>query len=191
MYKEDKRTFQFLTKNLKVSANLLFTNLPQMFSFFFREKKLSRISLCRFFRGSNFREFAQNSRKSRKVLPAKVSSFKVVHGEANIDLYDENFRSFLRFSGQSFLKFPRFFQNNFYFQYLTLTGHFLPCWPLQCTFIRSLNSNCSYGRPFLECTPSGFSLKFQYIKNLLLFTWSDRQKDGEVRKADKICVMRI
>ena len=47
------------------------------FSYFFREKKLSRISFCRIFRGNNFREFAQNSRKSRKFLSAKVSSFKV------------------------------------------------------------------------------------------------------------------
>ena len=64
-------TFECWTKNLKNFANLLF------FKFFSREK-LSGISLCRIFRGNNFREFAQNSRKSRQFLSAKVSSFKVL-----------------------------------------------------------------------------------------------------------------
>ena len=63
-------TSSFKPKTWKIARIYCFSN-------FFREKKLSRISLCWIFRGNNFREFAQNSRKSRKFLSAKVSSFKV------------------------------------------------------------------------------------------------------------------
>ena len=45
--------------------------------FTFRENKLSRIRSFWKFRVINFRENGQNSRNSRKFLPAKVSSLKV------------------------------------------------------------------------------------------------------------------
>ena len=45
---------------------------------FFREHKLSRISVFRIFKSINFPEKGQNSRKSRKFLLAKVCTLKAI-----------------------------------------------------------------------------------------------------------------
>ena len=73
VYKEDKTlsiliplmiTSSFIPKTWKISRNYCF-------SYFFREKKLPRISLCRISSGTNFRELARNL--------SAVSSFSRQH----------------------------------------------------------------------------------------------------------------
>ena len=90
-------------KSVELSNSFQFLNFESIFFNFFAGINFRGFELGNIFAGSNFRDFAEKPRKKRILVPAKISSFKVIYKEISMYGHDEKLKVYHYFVKMHYL----------------------------------------------------------------------------------------